>query len=153
MTSEASLSSGPDNADTDGLAPVVSTDVPNHRKPTVLDAASRITWKDLSIDSVLRLPCSVQSITTGIALSASVSIVRYITTRKIRTAANWGILSFTFTSLGSWEFCRFQRRIVARQMEALVIQQNQRDKSLSEKQQLEKELDAFKPKSKSFSLW
>ncbi|EGF78377.1 hypothetical protein BATDEDRAFT_26999 [Batrachochytrium dendrobatidis JAM81] len=135
----------------DSVSSTLSTDGVR-KQPTFMDAASKITWRDFALDNAFRLPCSAQSIVTGVAAGLAIGTVRYFTARKLRTASNWGVLGFATISLCSWEFCRFQRRVVAQQMESMLIEQRQRSKVLTEKQQLENELEAQKP-TPSSSWW
>ncbi|KAI8927655.1 hypothetical protein BC831DRAFT_451730 [Entophlyctis helioformis] len=109
--------------------------------PTLADAASRISWSDLSWEGIKKLPCAPQALLTGLMAGSLLGVVRFSVTRRLRSAANWGMFAFAGSSAVSWEFCRFQRKVVAQQLDFITKEQEERSRkaALAEKLQQLKE--------------
>ncbi|RKO92476.1 hypothetical protein BDK51DRAFT_12167, partial [Blyttiomyces helicus] len=81
---------------------------------------------EFKLDNVARLPCTLQSTLQGVAGGTIVGAVRYFATGRYVSAGNWGFSSFAGIAMISWEFCRYQRRIVQQQMDQISKEQSLR---------------------------
>lgn len=84
-----------------------------------IDIANTLTWTDFSPENVLKMPCARKSLFYGLMGGLSLGIVRFYVTKQAVTALNWGVGSFGGISLLNWEWCRYQRRIIQLQLDAI----------------------------------
>ncbi|TPX58895.1 hypothetical protein PhCBS80983_g02846 [Powellomyces hirtus] len=89
------------------------------KKPTFLEIAQGITPDEFKLDNVAKAPCSRKALLYGIGGGSAVAITRLVVTRRPLSSGNWGIATFGAISMLSWEFCRYQRRVVQEQLEAM----------------------------------
>ncbi|CAD6938286.1 unnamed protein product [Tilletia controversa] len=67
-----------------------------------------------------KVPCARSSLLTGMATAAGVIGVTAIAGRGLRKSLNWGVGSFCFVSVASWEICRRQRRAEQNRMKMII---------------------------------
>ncbi|KAE8267071.1 hypothetical protein A4X09_0g5278 [Tilletia walkeri] len=67
-----------------------------------------------------KVPCARSSLLTGMATAAGVIGVTAIAGRGLRKSLNWGVGSFCFVSIASWEICRRQRKAEHNRMKMMV---------------------------------
>ncbi|CBQ67428.1 conserved hypothetical protein [Sporisorium reilianum SRZ2] len=65
------------------------------------------------------MPCARGSLLMGMATAAGVAGISLVAGRGLRRGLNWGVGSFCFVSLASWETCR--RNIKAEQMRMRTV--------------------------------
>ena len=65
------------------------------------------------------MPCARGSLLMGMATAAGVTGISLVAGRGLRRGLNWGVGSFCFVSLASWETCR--RNIKAEQMRMRTV--------------------------------
>ncbi|TKY90067.1 hypothetical protein EX895_000065 [Sporisorium graminicola] len=65
------------------------------------------------------IPCARGSLLMGMATAAGVIGISLVAGRGLRRGLNWGVGSFCFVSLASWETCR--RNIKAEQMRMRTV--------------------------------
>ncbi|KAL3900501.1 MAG: hypothetical protein SGCHY_001295 [Lobulomycetales sp.] len=112
-------------------------DLPQKELPTqkpesnVKTAIANIRFSDFAPSSFLNLACSKKALLYGGLAGTTIGVTRFMITRRIKTSGNYALLAFSLVAASSWEFCRFQRRIVQEQlhrMEAedrkLVLEKN-----------------------------
>ncbi|KAI9102445.1 hypothetical protein DFS34DRAFT_609177 [Phlyctochytrium arcticum] len=85
------------------------------------DVVKDIKPAELKWDNIIKVPCSSKALLTGIATGTLIGLTRYTVKRGgLRSAGNWGVLSFAGTSMITWEFCRYQRKVVQQQLDAMA---------------------------------
>ena len=69
--------------------------------------------------------------------------IRYLVSKSIRSSGNYAMIGFAVSSVASWEFCRFQRNVVARGLLEMGMQEKReqiekaaRNKEKPSKQQI-----------------
>lgn len=70
------------------------------------------------------IPCARGSLLMGMATAAGVAGISLVAGRGLRRGLNWGVGSFCFVSLASWETCR--RNIKAEQMRMRTVVESYR---------------------------
>ena len=98
---------------------------PNQSPPTAWQI-----FKDIHISEyfqIFKIPCAQRSFLQGIALGSVIGGSRYIMCRKRQSAINWGFFSFLTCCIISWEYCRYQRRLIQVQLEAMNSISNSSD--------------------------
>ncbi|RKP10827.1 hypothetical protein THASP1DRAFT_21539 [Thamnocephalis sphaerospora] len=97
---------------------------PQQSQPATLSEALR----NVSLDRmrhVVRTPCGRDSLLYGIGGGTAVGIARFLITRKVLPSANWAVGAFALISIGSWEWCHYQRIQYAKKMDLVVEKLNQ----------------------------
>ncbi|KAI9209553.1 uncharacterized protein BJ171DRAFT_1636 [Polychytrium aggregatum] len=90
------------------------------KPPTTIDVLKNLKVEEFKPDNLSRLPCLKKSMLYGLAAGSSMGLVRFAVKRSPRSAGDWAMATFAVVAVSSWEFCRFQRRLVQKQMDALV---------------------------------
>lgn len=72
------------------------------RPPTVQDAINTVKIQDLSWPNIMKMPCAKSSLLTGLATSVLLASTRFLVTKRVSSAINWGMFSFLVTSSISW---------------------------------------------------
>lgn len=80
--------------------------------------------EDLS--ALPRVPCARGSLLMGMATAAGVAGISLVAGRGLRSGLNWGVGSFCFVSLASWETCR--RNLKAEQMRMRTVIEGYRNR-------------------------
>lgn len=65
------------------------------------------------------MPCARGSLLMGMATAAGVTGISLVAGRGLRRGLNWGVGSFCFVSIASWETCR--RNVKAEQMRMRTV--------------------------------
>ncbi|KAI9011134.1 hypothetical protein BC832DRAFT_529413, partial [Gaertneriomyces semiglobifer] len=78
--------------------------------------------KDLKLENVAKTPCARQALLYGIGAGVALAATRFLATRRLLSSGNWGFASFGAVSMLSWEFCRYQRRVVQEQLDAMAAE-------------------------------
>ncbi|TPX33359.1 hypothetical protein SmJEL517_g03724 [Synchytrium microbalum] len=84
----------------------------------------RIRAEELKWSNLKKVPCVQKALLYGSLAGLSVGISRYARIRSIRSAGNWAVIATGLVSVGSWEFCRFQRRLVLDQLARTTVEDN-----------------------------
>jgi cytochrome c oxidase assembly protein subunit 20 len=84
---------------------------------------SSLTFTDFI--NVGTMPCAKKSMSAGLALGVPVALIRYFSTRKWRSAGNWGFMTWAFTGSISYQYCIYQRRVVLQEFEKMAQSVNQ----------------------------
>ncbi|TPX40418.1 hypothetical protein SeMB42_g06010 [Synchytrium endobioticum] len=92
---------------------------------SVLDEMKKINPEELKWANLRKVPCVTKSLLYGSLAGAAVGISRYVRVRSIRSTGNWAILATGLVSIGSWEFCRFQRRLVLNQLARVTVEDHE----------------------------
>ncbi|KIS71606.1 uncharacterized protein UMAG_00049 [Mycosarcoma maydis] len=71
------------------------------------------------ISRIGSIPCARASLLIGMATAAGVAGISLVAGRGLRRGLNWGVGSFCFVSLASWEMCR--RNLKAEQMRIKTV--------------------------------
>ncbi|EPQ31988.1 uncharacterized protein PFL1_00186 [Pseudozyma flocculosa PF-1] len=66
------------------------------------------------------IPCARSSLLMGMASAAGVAGISLIAGRGMRRGLNWGVGSFCFVSLASWETCRRSRKAEQVRMKTVI---------------------------------
>ena len=88
--------------------------------------ASRIRAAISAIDPVHdftrigSMPCARSSLLMGMATAAGVTGISLVAGRGLRRGLNWGVGSFCFVSLASWEMCRRNRKAEQMRMQTVI---------------------------------
>ncbi|KAI8830171.1 hypothetical protein BJ741DRAFT_620571 [Chytriomyces cf. hyalinus JEL632] len=106
---------------------------PSKDSPAITDIVKNIELSELSLSNVAKLPCAKNALLYGISGGLSVSLARFVATRRGASAGNWGIMTFAAVSLASWEMCRLQRRVVQQQLSQLAVEQQKRQEEFDAK--------------------
>ncbi|KAN0063461.1 hypothetical protein ACQY0O_003908 [Thecaphora frezii] len=70
------------------------------------------------------MPCARSSLLMGIASGAGVVGIHLIAGRGLRPGLNWGVGTFCFISLASWETCRRSRKAELLRMRTVIESYN-----------------------------
>ncbi|KND02143.1 uncharacterized protein SPPG_02636 [Spizellomyces punctatus DAOM BR117] len=92
------------------------------RKPDLWTVAKGIKAAEFKLENVAKVPCSRKALLYGIGGGTIIATTRFFVTRRLLSAGNWGFASFGAISMLSWEFCRYQRRVVQEQLEAMAAE-------------------------------
>ncbi|PWZ03028.1 hypothetical protein BCV70DRAFT_10049 [Testicularia cyperi] len=102
--------------------------------------ATKIRAAITSIDPVKdfsripNIPCARSSLLIGMATAAGVTGISMVAGRGLRRGLNWGVGSFCFLSLASWESCR--RNLKAEQMRMRTVIEGYKKSSRANKPSL-----------------
>ncbi|KAI8805921.1 hypothetical protein BJ742DRAFT_680601, partial [Cladochytrium replicatum] len=83
---------------------------------------------DFRVDNMTKMPCLQQASIYGVSAGLSIGTIRYIVTRNLRSTGNWAFLTFGILSMASWEYCRFQRKLIQLQFEMISAANNEMQK-------------------------
>ncbi|KAJ3093098.1 hypothetical protein HK102_009530 [Quaeritorhiza haematococci] len=86
------------------------------KQPGVVDVIKNIKMEEFKVGNVMQLPCSKKALIYGSGAGLSIGVARYALTRSLKSSGNWAFIAFAAISVSSWEYCRFQRRIVQQQL-------------------------------------
>lgn len=78
--------------------------------------------KSLSLKDFLNvgsMPCASKSIFAGLVCGIPVGFIRFLISKRWRSAGNWGIMTWAFTGSMSYQYCIYQRRIVLQEFEKM----------------------------------
>lgn len=96
------------------------------------------TFTSLRLDDLVqshRLPCLKNALLTGWIAGIGIGFVRYVATpklsRSLSKSVNWGLGSFGLTAALSWEYCRYQRRLMQIQLDNMAFEVNQKRQNAS----------------------
>lgn len=65
------------------------------------------------------MPCAKKSIMAGLACGVPVGFIRYLISKRWRSAGNWAFMTWAFTGSISYQYCIYQRRIVLQEFEKM----------------------------------
>ena len=68
------------------------------------------------------MPCARSSLLVGMATAAGVAGISLVAGRGLRRGLNWGVGSFCFVSLASWETCRRNFKAEQTRMRTVIEQ-------------------------------
>ncbi|SAM73046.1 uncharacterized protein UBRO_20493 [Ustilago bromivora] len=66
------------------------------------------------------MPCARGSLLTGMATAAGVTGISLVAGRGLRRGLNWGVGSFCFVAIASWEICRRNRKAELNRMRTVI---------------------------------
>ncbi|PWN50087.1 hypothetical protein IE53DRAFT_387641 [Violaceomyces palustris] len=81
------------------------------------------------------IPCARTSLLMGMATAAGVSGISLAAGRGLRRGLNWGVGSFIFISLASWETCRRSRKLEHQRMRTVIESYSSSSNSSTKKPQ------------------
>ncbi|KAI0382400.1 hypothetical protein F5Y04DRAFT_45717 [Hypomontagnella monticulosa] len=103
-------------------------------------------FKSIKADDFLHvheMPCTRQSLMTGIGSGAAVGVGKYILGRPVPKASNWAFGVFFISSILQYEYCHWQRRTeraaVARAVEVMDKKQAEKKAQAQEAARLKQE--------------
>jgi hypothetical protein len=97
--------------------------------PTVSGTLQNLRFEDF-LNST-RLPCLQNAFLTGWIAGLGSGVLHYLRFKRLRSASNWGVVLFGLGSSLSWEYCRYQRRLMQIQLDNMAVELNQKKASSS----------------------
>ncbi|KAI8817562.1 uncharacterized protein EV422DRAFT_570609 [Fimicolochytrium jonesii] len=100
--------------------PGIPFDFDPSKPPSFVDVVKGIEAEEFKLANVTKSPCAVKGLLYGIGAGDDQSPGRAL------SAGNWGFMTFGVVSTISWEFCRYQRRVVQQQLDAMGAETRRR---------------------------
>ncbi|KAI8806928.1 hypothetical protein BJ742DRAFT_814842 [Cladochytrium replicatum] len=91
----------------------------------VREGLKNLSTNDFRVENMTKMPCLQQASIYGVSTGLSMGAIRYVVTRNVRSTGNWGFLTFGIISMVSWEYCRFQRKLIQLQFEMISAANNE----------------------------
>eukprot|EP00053_Salpingoeca_punica_P006955 m.64573 g.64573 ORF g.64573 m.64573 type:complete len:116 (+) comp13932_c0_seq7:316-663(+) len=79
---------------------------------------------------IRKVPCLRDSLLNGIGLATGIALFRFVRTKHIASACNYAVGTFLLTTVGSFEYCRYQRTVRREKIKQTLEILNEREREL-----------------------
>ncbi|KAJ3219870.1 hypothetical protein HK099_004550 [Clydaea vesicula] len=87
------------------------------------DVIKDIHAADFKPSNFLSMPCSKKALLYGVAAGSSIGLIRFYVSQRLRSAGHFAVFTFAGVSILSWEYCRYQRRLVQIELDKMGQQE------------------------------
>ncbi|KAK6201607.1 cytochrome oxidase, 20 [Scheffersomyces amazonensis] len=107
------------------------------RQATLMDAASKLSLSDFTVERFLGMPCFREAMITGFQSMGVLGAVTFLIHKNFSRSFNWSMCGFFLGNIVGWEQCRSLRRRSFQMMEEARRKKEEKNKKKFEQHQQE----------------